>query len=70
MWVCALGDRLLRIDGRLKGEMMMWAHMCSSCFLASGEGLGWGDGQLFARKLDGSWLLVAGFPPDDLDGDL
>lgn len=29
------------------------------------EGIGWGKGQLFARRVDGSWLLVAGFAPDE-----
>jgi len=58
---CNLNDRTLFIDGRLRGEIM-WANMCSKCFFQRGEGIGWGDGQLYAKQPDGSWLMVAGFP--------
>jgi hypothetical protein len=52
------------VDGQLRGELM-WGNLCGECFFERGEGIGWGDGQLYAHRTDGSWLLVAGFPPDD-----
>ncbi|HOI38106.1 MAG TPA: hypothetical protein PLF11_12065 [Bacillota bacterium] len=63
-----LGDRTFFVDGRLRNSLM-WANMCSGCFLQRGEGLGWGRGQLFARLTDGRWLLVGGWRPDELEED-
>jgi hypothetical protein len=56
--------RAFFVDGQLRGELM-WGNLCGECFFERGEGIGWGDGQLYAHRTDGSWLLVAGFPPDD-----
>jgi len=60
----SLADRKYVVNGRLRGDLM-WAYMCSQCFLRRGEGLGWGNGQLYSRQPNGDWLLVAGFPPED-----
>jgi hypothetical protein len=59
---CALDQRGLHIDGRLRGDLM-WSNMCVECFGKLGEGIGWGNGQLYARQPDGDWRLVAGFQP-------
>lgn len=64
----SFNNRKYLVDGRLKSDLM-WAYMCSGCFLKRGEGIGWGQGQLFARQLDDEWLLVAGFPPDESEED-
>ena len=61
---CALSDRALFVDGRLEGDAM-WANMCAQCFAAKGEGIRWGDGQLYARQPNGDWRMVAGFPPSE-----
>lgn len=63
---CDLCDRQLRedkymIDGRVK-DHGYWACMCSTCFRASGTGIGVGKGQLYLRNENG-WLEVAGFVP-------
>ena len=47
------------------GSMGQWAYMCASCFAARGVAVAWGRGQLYQRQTDGSWLLVAGFPPEE-----
>jgi len=51
-------------DGRLRGQIA-FASMCAECFLKNGEEAGWGKGQIYQRELDGQWLLVAGFPPEE-----
>lgn len=61
----SFAKRAFFVDGRLRNSLM-WANMCSGCFLQRGEGLGYGDGQLFAHMTDGRWLCVAGWPPDEL----
>jgi hypothetical protein len=61
-----LADDEYFIDGAVKGAGT-WANMCPQCHLERGEGIGWGFGQLFMRQEDGSWLMVAGFRPDDPD---
>lgn len=57
-------DSTMFVDGRLKGDLM-WSIMCADCFNSHGEGIGWGNGQLYMKRADGDWLMVAGFPPDD-----
>ena len=57
---CALNERNLFVDGRLKGSLG-WANMCAECFRRKGEGIGWGEGQLFAKQSNGEWLLTGGF---------
>lgn len=52
------------IDGAIKGSIA-WANMCAGCFSREGKGIGWGKGQLYLKQDDGSWLMVAGFPPND-----
>lgn len=51
----------LMVDGKFKGSAM-WGNLCPECFIAAGEGLGNGSGQLYAQQPDGRWRLVAGFP--------
>jgi hypothetical protein len=46
------------IDGKLQ-DHSAWACMCADCFRAFGEGIAWGQGQLYLHTPDG-WLLVAG----------
>lgn len=57
---CPLSLRGLFVDGRLRGDLM-WGNMCAACFTSRGEGVGWGNGQLYARQPDGRWRLVAGW---------
>ena len=57
---CPLALRGLFVDGRLRGEIM-WGNMCAACFARRGEGIGCGNGQIYARQPDGQWLLVAGW---------
>jgi hypothetical protein len=57
---CALERRGLFVDGRLRGDLM-WGNMCAACFGSRGEGIGWGNGQLYARQPDGKWRMVAGW---------
>ena len=52
------------IDGGLKGSIA-WANMCAECFFRVGKGIGWGDGQLYLKQDDGTWLKVAGFQPEE-----
>jgi hypothetical protein len=50
------------------GETMgQWGYMCSECFVKRGVGIGWGRGQLYEKTPDDEWLLVGGFPPDELN---
>jgi len=49
------------VDGRVRGTAASDC-MCADCFGFSGEGLGWGTGQLYLRQ-GTKWLQVAGFPP-------
>lgn len=57
---CELDRRGLFVDGCLCGQVA-WGNMCAGCFATKGAGIGWGKGQLYARQLDGSWRMVAGF---------
>jgi len=59
---CEMAQRAFFVDARLRGQIM-FDSLCAECFLAKGEGIGWGQGQLYQREPDGEWLLVAGFPP-------
>jgi hypothetical protein len=61
---CVLNLRGLFVDGRLRGDLM-WSNMCAACFASKGEGLGWGNGQLYARQPDGKWRMVAGWRSSD-----
>jgi hypothetical protein len=65
---CALNERGLFVDGRLRGDLMR-GNMCAPCFTKLGEGIGWGKGQLYARQSDGSWRMVAGWRSPDEPGD-
>lgn len=56
------------IDGALK-RSGVWTNMCPSCFFEHGEGIGWGEGQLYMQVKKGSWLMVAGFPPTETEED-
>lgn len=47
------------------GSMGQWAYMCATCFANRGVAIVWGHGQLYQRQENGSWLLVAGFPPEE-----
>lgn len=49
-------------DGRAMGQ---WAYMCAKCFADYGVGIKWGRGQLYKQIEKETWLLVAGFPPDE-----
>jgi hypothetical protein len=57
---CALDQRGMFVDGWLRDHRET-ANMCALCFAASGKGLGWGVGQLYARQPEGGWRMVAGF---------
>lgn len=61
---CALNQRGVFVDGRLRGDLM-WGNMCAPCFAKQGEGIGWGKGQLYARQPDGRWRMVAGWKASD-----
>jgi hypothetical protein len=54
----------LLVDGRLR-DSITFADMCPRCACLYGSGIGYGDGQLYLRQPDDSWLCVAGFPPED-----
>ncbi len=60
---CSLSLRGLFVDGKTRGDFS-WANMCIPCFNQHGEGIGWGQGQLYAKQSDGSWRLAAGFDPN------
>jgi hypothetical protein len=69
-----LEDQRFLIDGEVNDTpqapvhstqtMGQWGFMCARCFFMRGRGIGWGTGQLYERREDGKWLLVAGFQPD------
>src|ERR1051326_6093317 len=52
----------LFVDGSMR-DATTWTNMCIPCFEAQGEGIGWGDGQVYAKQPDGRWRLIAGFAP-------
>lgn len=54
------------IDGVVEGTME-WANMCPQCFTSRGQGVAWGKGQLYMRQEDGTWVMTAGFPPEEND---
>ena len=55
---CSFEDEKYMIDGKLK-DHGAWACMCADCFKSFGEGIAWGQGQLYLRTFRG-WLLVGG----------
>ena len=55
-----LCERKFFVDGK-KRNGIEWACMCAACFPRVGDGIGWGQGQLYARTTGGKWLLVGGF---------
>lgn len=55
---CELAQRGLSIDGRLRNDLM-WGNMRGACFNSKGTGIGWGDGQLYARQPNGDWCPVS-----------
>lgn len=55
---CSFEGEKYMIDGKLH-EHGVWACMCADCFKAFGEGISWGQGQLYLHSPNG-WLLVAG----------
>lgn len=61
-----LSNKVYFIDGAVQGAGM-WANMCPQCYFKHGRGIRWGAGQLYMRQVGGSWLMVAGFRPDDTD---
>ena len=71
----SLRDAEFLVDGEAKdtnqiatpngGSMGQWAYMCATCFPSRGVAIAWGRGQLYQRQEGGSWLLVAGFPPEE-----
>jgi hypothetical protein len=61
----SFANRRFMIDGSLKEQRLMWACMCSCCFLTQGEGIGWGKGQLYTQLDNDEWLMTAGFPLDE-----
>lgn len=61
---CGFENRNFLVDGRLRGQAL-WSDMCAECFAQHGEGIGWGQGQLYQRQPDGDWLMVAGFQPEE-----
>lgn len=56
-----LKNRRYMIDGKVRGHSA-WACMCSDCFLEMGEGIAWGEGQLYQQDTCG-WRLVGGECP-------
>ena len=56
---CSLAEEKFLIDGALRNNGV-WAYMCGDCFVAYGDKIGWGYGQLY-QKDDKGWLLVGGF---------
>lgn len=51
------------VDGKLH-DNGTWAYMCGDCFLAYGDKIEWGYGQLYQRDSHG-WLQVGGFCPEE-----
>lgn len=63
---CSLAEERFLIDGALRNNGV-WSYMCGDCFVAHGDKIGWGHGQLY-QKDDKGWLLVGGFSEkSDLD---
>ena len=60
---CDFTKEELLVDGRLR-DTITFADMCPRCACLYGSGIGYGDGQLYLRQADDTWLCVAGFPPD------
>ena len=60
---CDLSGGGFFVDGCLRVDTL-WANMCIPCFKAHGQGIGWGNGQLFAQQRSGSWLLISGDCPN------
>lgn len=60
----SVGD--LMADCQLDFGNEIWGCVCQGCFDAHGAGIGYGVGQLYRMVDKGRWLLLAGFPPDDL----
>lgn len=58
-----LAECRLFVDGREAGSHV-WGNMCPDCFLAKGEGIGWGTGQLYFQEHPDRWLMVVGFGPE------
>ncbi len=58
------GHRFM-IDGNTQPGGCMWACMCARCFQKTGEGIGWGQGQLYTQLENGDWLMTAGFRPEE-----
>ncbi|PIQ05822.1 MAG: hypothetical protein CO158_02120 [Piscirickettsiaceae bacterium CG_4_9_14_3_um_filter_43_564] len=56
------------IDGEVRGSLS-WANMCPKCFSTRGSSIRWGKGQLYMKQPDGSWVMSAGFPPEDIEED-
>ena len=61
---CNLEERTFFVDARLR-EQVTFACLCAGCFFECGQGIGWGEGQLYKRQPGGDWLMVAGFMPKD-----
>lgn len=59
---CSFEHEKYMIDGKLQRHGA-WACMCSDCFLTYGEGIAWGQGQLYLHDSNG-WLLVGGTVDD------
>jgi hypothetical protein len=57
---CNLNYRSFYVDGRHKGDQI-WSNMCTECLKGTGEGIGCGKGQLYARQPNGDWRLVDGW---------
>jgi hypothetical protein len=55
---CLLIQRGLFVDGCRRGQLE-WANMCADCFEREGDCIGWGRGQIYARRMAiGGWLQV------------
>jgi hypothetical protein len=61
---CPPNRRGVFVDGWLRGHLTT-GNMCANCFDSRGEGIGWGQGQLYARQPDSRWRRVAGGRPLD-----
>ncbi len=62
-----LSRRQFFVDGQRTDEM--WANLWPLCFFEDGAGIGWGVGQLYSKRGDGAWLLLAGGDPDSAKED-
>ena len=56
------------IDG-MTNDKELWANMCAECFNEHGVEIAWGKGQLYMQVKKGSWLMVAGFSPQETEED-